>query len=182
MSKKEFIIEALKDFRTIGSPLPSQRFLIKKMIVPIKSKEYKCIIELGAGEGCITKEIIKRMPKNCLLISFEIKKSLLNNKKIKNKNLIVINDNAIRLEKYLKKYKINKIDCVISSLPLSQIGKANVARILFIINKHLKNEGIFVQYQYSLYRLNMLKSIFSHVKISFILLNFPPAFVYECKK
>ncbi len=177
-----FIINAVKSPKVTGTLLPSQKFLIKKLTSPIKKGQCRCILELGAGNGCVTKEILKKIDKNCILLSFEINKNLTKKYKFKNKNLVVINDDVENMKKYLIKYNIKKIDCIVSSLPLAQIKKRKVLRILINANKYLKNEGLYIQYQYSLISLKKLKSVFKEVDIGFTLLNMPPAFVYVCKK
>ena len=182
MSKKEFIIQALKDFKTIGSPIPSQKFLINKMTRQINPKSCKCIVELGAGDGCITRELEKKINKNCKIISFEINKNLAGNLQSDNKNLIVINDDATNLQKYMHKYGIKKIDYVISSLPLAQIKKDKAVKLISLVRNSLKKNGLYIQYQYSLISLKKIKSVFKKVSISFTPLNFPPAFVYTCTK
>ena len=53
--------------------------------------------------------------------------------------------------------------------------------MLYEIKKNLKNTGIFIQFQYSLGLHKLLNKIFNNrVKISFVSLNIPPAFVYVC--
>ena len=44
-----------------GSLTPSSIFLCRKMISTIDFAHAKCIVELGPGEGVITREIIKKM-------------------------------------------------------------------------------------------------------------------------
>ena len=177
-----FILNAIKNPKVTGTLLPSQKFLIKKLTAPIRKDECKYILELGAGNGCVTKEILKKINKNCILLSFEINEKLTRKYRFRKKNLIVINDDVENMQKYLKKYKIKKIDCIISSLPLAQIKKKKVLKILLNVNKYLKKEGLYVQYQYSLMSLKKLKSVFKKVDIKFTLLNLPPAFIYICKK
>jgi phospholipid N-methyltransferase len=55
-------------------------------------------------------------------------------------------------------------------------------KILNEISKSLSEEGDYIQFQYALVDIVGIKNIFSNVKISYELLNFPPAFVIRCKK
>jgi len=49
--------------------------------------------------------------------------------------------------------------------------------------KSLNKDGTFIQYQYSLTYYKKLKVVFKEkISLDFELLNFPPAFVYRCKK
>lgn len=181
-TKAKFLFHALKDFTTVGSFMPSQKYLVKNLTAPINSARAKYIVELGAGEGCVTRGIIKKMSPKSKLLSFEINPDLIRLYKPSNKNVIMINDDVKNFEEYMKKYKIKEIDYVVSSLPLAQIRKKEVIELLEKVSRNLNKNGKFIQYQYSLKSLKHLKNNFSHVDVKFTPLNFPPAFVYVCKK
>ena len=44
------------------------------MLEPINFSNAKCIVEFGPGTGSITKELLNKMPKDALLLVFEINK------------------------------------------------------------------------------------------------------------
>ena len=46
--------------------------------------------------------------------------------------------------------------------------------------KYLKNDGQYVQFQYTPYDYRRLKRYFNKVKLSLTFTNFPPAFLYRC--
>jgi phospholipid N-methyltransferase len=124
------------------------------------------------------------MNKNDLLISFEINRALnleLKNK-IKKQNVIFIKDDVKKMQKYLEKNGIKKVDYIISSLPLAQMSKKEVIKILNIVKKSIKDKGVYMQYQYSPQSARLLKKTFKKTEIKFMPLNFPPAFVYTCIK
>lgn len=185
MTNIRFMLEAAKHFKTIGSPIPSQKFLVEKMVEQIQPEKTKCIIELGAGEGSITKSILPRIKDSDVLLSFEINKKLSQQilpPNFKATNVHVINDDVLRLTNYLDKYGIEKIDYLISSLPLAQISDSEIISLLSNIKNHMKPSSLFIQYQYSLQSFSLLKRTFDNVEVSFTPLNFPPAFVYTCRK
>ena len=57
--KMVFFMNALRNPIT-GSIVPSQKFLINKLVSPIGERESKLIVELGTGSGCVTKKILER--------------------------------------------------------------------------------------------------------------------------
>jgi len=175
-----FLKVALKDIRTTGSVTSSSKYLIKKMVEPIDFKIANTIVEFGAGEGCITREILKKTKASSKILSFELNETLFEHLQIiKDRRLSFINDNVTELGNYVAD---NSVDAIISGLPLTNIPKAVKQKILAAALISLKPNGLFIQYQYSLLDYKFLKKYFKEVKLDFALLNFPPAFVYICKK
>ncbi len=176
-----FLAQSFKDFRTTGSFLPSQRFLINKLIEPVDMNA-SCVIELGAGEGCVTRGLEKKLCDKTLILSFEVNSKLMALNKSKRPKTILIEDLAQNLKYHIQKHNISHIDYVISSLPLASLGKNETRKILSIIAKNMTPEGKFIQYQYLLLNRKDLEKNFSNISIQFVPLNIPPAFVYVCKK
>ena len=58
MKKIEFLKEGLKNLKTIGSVARSSKYLCKGMIKHVDFKTANVIVELGAGDGVITKHIL----------------------------------------------------------------------------------------------------------------------------
>jgi phospholipid N-methyltransferase len=96
--------------------------------------------------------------------------------------VILIHDSAEKIGEYLSKYDLSSTDAVISSLPLANFPTALKSKILKESFDRLNENGTYVQFQYSLNAKNLIKSQFPKVKIAFTPLNFPPAFVYTCRK
>ncbi len=181
MSKKEFFSAFLKQGKNVGSVTPSSKFLVKKMVEPIQFKNVKCIVELGPGTGIITLELLKNMPEDSILLAFEINNEfcdILN--QIGDSRLKVISDSAEKLEDYLKKYNVEKVDYIVSSLPLFMIPNEVVDKILEVTTKVMNPEGAFIQYQYSLNAYKKLRNTFKKVDLNFTPMNIPPAFVFTC--
>ena len=182
MAKKNFLTQFIKNKREVGAIAPSSRFLVRKMLRPINFAKAKVVVELGAGNGKITLEILKKLAPDAILFVFETNKvfyTIL--EKIKDPRLRLVNDSAEFIGKYLNELDLKeKVDCVISSLPFSLIPNPVMHNILNEVRFNLKSEGVFVQYQYSLGAYAKIKSIFKEVKLDFTPFNAPPAFVYKC--
>lgn len=179
----KFIRYAVKNPMEVGAFFPSSRFLAYKMIENIDFEKSVNLVEIGAGTGAITSEILNRMRPDSRLFCFEKNSdffSLL--KEIKDDRLILINDRAENIKMHLKSYELKNIDCVISTLPLATLPNSVVDEVLTRIKEILSPEGVYTQLQYSLFSLKKVKSHFSNVKISFTPLNYYPSFVYTSKK
>ncbi len=183
MARRRFLVNFLKHPGLTGSITPSSRFLVRKMVEPLGDLDScRCVVEFGAGEGCLTRYLAERIPKKCKLLSFEINKDLLDRVNCKNGNVVLINDDVTRLERYLRRYKVKEVDHVISSLPLAQIRSENCLDLLSMVHRNLKKDGRYVQYQYSLLSKGLIERVFDKVEVRFTPLNVPPAFIYTCQK
>mgnify|MGYP001584457982 FL=1 len=148
MNKIKFIKGFLKNWKEVGSVIPSSRFLAKKMMEPIDFKKAKVIIELGPGLGCFTDKILENMKEDAKLIIFEINpdfcRELRNNK---DSQLIIFNVSALEMAYHLKELKA---DYVISGIPLSTLKDDSRWLLLKAIKSILGDKGVYIQLQYSL--------------------------------
>lgn len=184
MNKVNFLKESIKSIKTSGTIIPSSKFLVNTMLESIDFSVAKIIVEFGPGNGKITKEILKRLSSDAMLISFEINenfyKSLL---KIEDSKFKVVKSSAENIQDVLNAYGFIKADYIISSLPLTNIPKSIGKSILINAYNALAKNGNFIQYQYSLTYLKTIKTIFKeNLKLGFEPLNIPPAFIYTSKK
>ncbi len=180
-------MEHFKAFRRspkkVGWPFPTSRYTAKRMAGMLREDD-RYIIELGTGNGTITRQIIKQMSLEARLLSFERDAKLLNivSNKIKDARVCLINDDAHKLEEYLQMHGFERIDCIVSTLPLIIFSPAERKKIIEICYSTLKPGGRFVQIQYLLVSKNYLEERFSKVKIVYSLPNLPPSFIYICEK
>jgi phospholipid N-methyltransferase len=165
--------------------MPSSRFLAKKMLKNIDFNKAKVIVEYGAGNGVITKHILNNMRDDAILLCFEINKNFYDHlKEIDDDRLILLDVSAEHIIDILHEKDIKDVDYFISSLPLSIIPQKIGKKILNNSKKALKDNGIFIQYQYSLSFYKILKDVFEdkNVNLHYEILNIPPAFIYKCRK
>ena len=166
----------------VGAVSPSTRFLGEKMLENIDFEKEKLLIELGPGNGVFTNIIMKRMAPDAKLLVFELNNEFYQGlaNRIDDPRVQVIHDSAEFLEKYLPEGQ--KVDCVISSLPLMVFSEKLRQDVVDASYDILKPDGKYMQFQYSLQSKKLLESKYSSVSIKFTLKNFPPAFVYTCRK
>ena len=88
---------------------------------------------------------------------------------------------AQELPAILEDLGIDKLDCIISNLPFTVLPPAMTARILDAVQDTLVPGGKFVAYQYSKIMKRHFESRFSEIRTSFVPINIPSAFVYECR-
>lgn len=184
LSRYNFFKVAIKNMKTSGSFVPSSRFLAKKMLRTIDFSKADVIVELGPGNGVFTKRILKKMHPKAQLICFEINDEFYEGlNKIGHPQLKVLKESAENIQIELEKLGHSKSCHIISSLPLTIIPDSISKNILRNSYNNLGENGSFIQFQYSLTYFKKLKSVFKKsVSLDFEVLNFPPAFIYRCKK
>lgn len=178
-----FFKESIKNIKTTGTITRSSRFLCKDMVSHVDFDNAKSIVELGAGDGVITKHILRAMRPEAELLSFEILDELYKPlSAIEDKRLHAIKDSAEKVGEYLSKYNLGEADAVISALPFVAFPEELTINILRETHKHMKPGAKFIQVNYSLLMKKVYKGIFGNVRVHFSPINIPPAFVLVCEK
>lgn len=163
--------------------MPSSTRLVRRLLAGVDFSTASSIVELGPGDGCVTREILRRMRPEARLLALEINPVFVEQcRRINDPRLILRSACASRLPELLEEEGMEKADAVISSLPLAMMDDELVERILQASREALVSDGRFVQYQYSLSDHARVKAHYPSLTLGFTPLNVPPAFVYTCTK
>ncbi len=183
MNRFKFFKEGIRNLKTVGTVTRSSRYLCDKVINHSKIHQAKVIIELGAGDGVLTKRILNRMPDDCKLIAFEINDMFIDTlEAIDDPRLVIAADSAENIQEYLDKYKLDQVDIIYSTLPFSVIPKELASSIVNISKSVLAPEGEYLQIHYSLIEKKLYETVFGNVEVFFQPINIPPAFILKCIK
>lgn len=176
-----FLNRFIKSPNTIGSIIPSSVFLARKMVREKELKNCRSVIEMGAGTGVFTRQLLETKPAHCKLYVFEkdpkLKELLL--KKYPDLNMF---GEAAQVKSLYEQGVIEQPDLIVSGLPFAVFSKALRNKILSGIYEILPEGGKFITFQYSLNLLKELRSLYSSVELDFEPINIPPAFIYRCTK
>ena len=182
-----FMGAALVKFRQTGAIVPSQRFLIDRMIAPIPETYAGRIIELGAGNGALTLRLAARCPE-ARILACEINPALarktrdnLNRAGI-NGRVKVISDSAEHLLSELRRRGVEKADYVLSGIPLGNLPGDRTLVLIDAISEALRPDGWYIQFQYSLIDRKRIRSRFKTLRTVLVPLNIPPAVVYYAQR
>ena len=182
-----FMCAALVKFRQTGAIVPSQRFLIEKMIAPVPETYAGRIIELGAGNGALTLRLAARCPE-ARILACEINPALarVNRHNLDragiNGRVQVIPDSAEHLLSEMDRRGQGKADYVLSGIPLGNLRSDRVFAIVDAVSRALVPGGLYIQFQYSLMDRKKIRTRFQAVRTVPVLLNVPPAVVYYAQK
>ena len=179
-----FFIEGISRFKEVGTVLPSSR----KVAEAMTQQRYnnfntaRCIIELGAGDGSITQEILQKMDSEATLLCFEINPifaEMLRTKFGHDPRIQIINDDAKKLGQYIQAAGYTHADTVISAIPFAIIPDDSIIEEAY---KHLAPGHFFIQLHYSLVVRKRYRRIFKNAAIQFVPMNIPPVFLHICQK
>ena len=166
--------------RQVGSVIPSSPYLTRAVLDKIDWSQVRNVAELGAGTGVFTRSIVRRARPDARLLVFEIDPDLQRMIGVSHPGLKLYGD-AQELPAILEDLGIDKLDCIVSSLPFTVLPPSMTARILDAVQDTLVPGGKFVAYQYSKIMKHHFESRFSEIRTFFVPINIPPAFVYECR-
>jgi phospholipid N-methyltransferase len=181
MDKRAFLNKFLQSPQTVGSITPSSRFLAKSMMKYVDWENARSIVELGAGTGIFTRYINELKHPDSQVVVFERDQEM--RKKLEAMYpTLDYHSNAKDIHSVIKLMGLQEVDCVLSGLPFANFPEEVRDDIMEGILRSLKPGGLFIAFQYSLQMKKRLDYYFNDTDITFVLLNFPPAFVYCCKK
>ena len=172
----------------IATMIPSSRYLSRKIIEGIDFDKARCIVELGAGTGPITQELLKRVKPHTRLIIIEKDPDFCHRlrerfPKATHPNADIVEGDAAMLDQILAERGLTVADHVVSGLPLPSIPETVRYDIMACSMKILGPGGTFRQLTVMpwVYR-NLYKRYFGNVKFGLVAFNFPPAGVYFCRE
>jgi phospholipid N-methyltransferase len=160
---------------------PSSAFLAKKMLKPGPWSQVASVAELGAGTGAITKHLNTAMYKETKVLLFE-KDPYLRGKLATRFPEYVCYADASKLQPALLSEGIDGLDCILSGLPFFNFPQLKREQLMDQITTSLKPGGMFIAFQYSYQMRKLLGQHFDIEHIHIVPFNFPPAFVYVCRK
>lgn len=179
--KITFFYKFMQSPGQIGSVTPSSKYLARAMVDSVPWDEVNHVAELGAGTGAITKYIRSAANSNTRIMLFEKDPTLYRSLKYQYSEFPCYKD-AYRLQFSMGVEKMERLDCVISGLPFFNFPQEMRDKLMDQIVGSLRNGGLFIAFQYSHQMKKQLSERFDIETIKFVALNFPPAFVYVCRK
>ena len=167
---------------SIASFSPSSRFLARSMVRGIDWVKSKCVVELGAGTGPITRELVRAASPSTKLVIVERDPDFCRVLRGKFPNQDIVEGDACRLDEILASRGIKNADHVISGLPLPSFPAMVRDSIIRMSAKVLGPDGEFRQITNMPWvYFNLYRSYFRDVSFKLVPLNLPPGGVYFCR-
>ncbi len=183
MSTISFLREGLKNIRTTGTITRSGTALCLAAIDRIDWSTTKVVVELGAGDGVITRHILRYLRPDARVIAFEVFPDLCADlRAIGDDRLVVAEDSAENIRSYLDRIGADFADHIVSALPFAALPPALGREIVTAARDNLRPGGCYNQVHYSLKTKDWYAEAFGEVEARRVFLNLPPAWVLYCKR
>jgi phospholipid N-methyltransferase len=172
----------LKHGTTIASFAPSSKYLAQATVRGIDFDSARCVVELGAGTGPITAELIRRVRPHTRLVIVELMPEFCERLRAKFPTADIVEGDAAHLDKLLADRGIGEVDHVLSGLPLPSFPADLRDSILASSGKVLAPGGSFRQLTNMPWVYwKMYRGYFDDVRFKVVPLNLPPGGVYVCR-
>ena len=166
--------------RQVGAILPTSRLAVRDMLDMGDVHGASLVVELGAGTGSQTGEILARMSSGARLVALEIDPRLadLLEERFDDPRLQVVCDSAENLRDHLGE---ERADVLVCALPFTSLEPGLRRRILESLPGTLAPSGVALVIQYSPLIQSELRRLFASVRRRISPLNVPPAFLFACR-
>jgi phospholipid N-methyltransferase len=181
MSAALFFKRFLQRPMQVASIVPSSKVLIDRVAGKFDFSVPRIIAEFGPGEGCHTREIIRRMHPDSRLLLFELDPELANHLRHcfrDDARISVLNTDAANLPKELANLGIPYCDYVVSGIPFSTMEIGKKRTLLQRIHEALlpNAQSAFIIYQVT-NELRGHAKLFPRIQSEYCLQNIPPMFI-----
>jgi len=178
MAGVDFFRAFLRNWKEVGWPLETSRTATRKICSTIDLRHARRVVEIGAGTGALTRELLKGLSDDGRLVVFEINEALCRHlRRIEDSRLTVYNASGFLVSQMLSE----KADVVISAVPIATQSDILIERFYRGVQRVLREGGCCIQLQLSLLSYPKLKKLFRTVDIGFTIMNTAPMFIYRCK-
>ncbi len=179
-----FLVAAFTRYTQTGGIVPSQRFLVARMISAVPADYRGRIVELGPGTGVLTVRLAERCP-NADILACEINPELAEvvRQRVRwegiDDRVKIVSQPAEQLLSVLARDPNRSgPEYILSGIPLGNLARDSAIALIGLVHGALVPGGQYIQFQYSLLDHKKIKTRFSRMRTVPVLLNFPPAFVY----
>jgi phospholipid N-methyltransferase len=165
--------------RRIGAVLPTSRTAVRAMLDMADVPAAGLVVELGAGTGVATREILARLAPGARLVAVEIEPRLarLLTERFGDPRLQVVCGSAEDLGEHLDG---ERADVVVSMLPFTSLEAGLRRRLLDELPRATRPGGTTLVIQYSPLVLGELRRRFAAVRTRVTPWNVPPALLVAC--
>lgn len=179
IKKVKTALEFTKNVFQTGALFETSRKVEIEICKYIPRSENAIVVEFGMGHGNITKEILNTISSSSKLYAFEVNKDFCEHvrKTIKDERLVIINESA----EYLKKYVSEDVDSVIASIPFSFFSKEKGLGIIQDSYDVLASGSYYSQVLLSKFNFKKFQLIFDECEL-LKLPNLRLEYIYHCKK
>ncbi|APZ92267.1 class I SAM-dependent methyltransferase [Fuerstiella marisgermanici] len=167
----------------IASLAPSSAFLTRKLAGLPCVQNAKHIVELGPGDGGVTRDLLEAMSPQARLLAIELLPDLVEVlQSINDDRLIVEHADACELASLVETHHLKPVDVVVSGIPFSILDREPATQIIEAIYDSLTPGGTFVAYQVRDEINGLALKRFGEPEITWVPWNLPPVRLFQWTK
>lgn len=171
-----FAREILANPRAMGAACPSAPLLARSMAARVPLDREGVVVELGGGTGAVTAALLKHGVPACRLVVVERSPTLARHLRQRFPLLRVLHGDAAHLDGLLGDEAAQRIDSIVSSLPLRSLHPATTRAISHQFEMLLGSGGLLIQYTYDLRGTHpRMLPCFRRLSSNIVWGNLPPA-------
>lgn len=179
-----FLKKFLKHGTRVASIAPSSPQMARELCRYVDPSSPQVILELGAGTGAVTKQIVRQMHPQSRLIAVEIDPDFAKRLRasITSRNVEVLVEDVTHLHDTLAALDVTQVDLIISGLPMPSLPINTVAAV----RKLMRTYGAagwysqLTEFPWGMYQ-KFYERLFGHVEYRVVPVNIPPGGTYHCR-
>ncbi|MEQ9302942.1 MAG: rRNA adenine N-6-methyltransferase family protein [Marinoscillum sp.] len=174
-----FMMEFLKDWKNVAAILPTTSRIGQLIASQIDFQERKVIVEIGPGTGAISHNIIEKLGPDSTMVLIERNATFVKvlQAKYSSSRVKIIHGEASQMNDILSSQGIEKVDALVSSIPMTHLSKSDKEAFVASMKSVLKKEAKFFML---LYTKNIIPYLSKHfnVAIKVVRWTFPLHYVF----
>jgi phosphatidylethanolamine/phosphatidyl-N-methylethanolamine N-methyltransferase len=187
----EYLREFIAKPASIGAIAPSSRLLARATVKDLDLHEADAVLEYGPGTGIFTEFVLRELKPEAKFAAIELNPRFAGIFRSRYPFVQLFQDSAVNVRRICECVGIESVDCIVSGLPWITFSELLQAQCLDEMMRVLKPGGRFVTFSYVHSQplpgarrfARLLPNYFRTVsKSPVVWLNFPPAFVYRCRR
>lgn len=178
-----FLSKFISKGRQISSAVPSSPAMVAKILDRVDFSRPGAIVELGAGTGPVTEQIIDVLRPSHRFVAVENDADFCDVLRRRFPDLTLLQADATKIAEPLENLGIHRVEYVISGLPTPALPKRSLVRLFQWLEKALTPTGVFIQITVvPLVYQRFYRRLFESVDFKMVWLNVPPGGVYYCSR
>jgi phosphatidylethanolamine/phosphatidyl-N-methylethanolamine N-methyltransferase len=176
-----FLRKFLGKGRVISAAVPSSQALVAGLLRDVDFGRPATIIELGAGTGPVTEQIVDRLRPFHRFVAVENDPEFCRVLRRRFPETMLLEADAARIAEPLANVGIHKVDYVVSGLPTPSLPARTAVGLWRWLRRALKPNGLFLQITIApLIYSGFYTRLFESVDYRMVWWNLPPGGIYRC--
>lgn len=167
----------------LASLIPSSRYVVRRLLERIDWTKARVIVEYGPGIGNVTREMLRRLRPDGVLIALELNPEFVQYMKgeYHDPRLHIVHASAAEVGTVLASLGLERADYIVSGIPFTTIPDAVRRQIMTESLRVLGSDGQMIVYQFLRTVRPYLRRMFGRVEEEYELLNILPTRLYYCQ-